>query len=79
MPYRLFDGFHFWPSRKSGIPIFAIAGIPFANKKMQISATASTDVHAALKKYKEEHFTFRFVYHSAKNPKEVLLDDTFKY
>ena len=37
------------------------------------------DNNPGLKKYKEEHFTFRFVYHSAKNPKEVLLDDTFKY
>ena len=39
----------------------------------------SLDNNPGLKKYKEEHFTFRFVYHSAKNPKEVLLDDTFKY
>jgi len=32
-----------------------------------------------LKKYKEAHFSFRFIYHSAKNPKQVLLDDSFKY
>ena len=41
------DGFHFIPNRKSGRPIFAIAGIPFANKKIQINATASTEVQAA--------------------------------
>ncbi len=34
------------------------------------------DNNPGLKKYKEEHFTFRFIYHSAKNPKEVLLDDS---
>ena len=28
-------------------PIFAIAGIPFANRKMQINATANTEVQAA--------------------------------
>lgn len=37
------------------------------------------DNNPGLKKYKESHFTFRFIYHSAKNPKQVLLDDTFKY
>ena len=39
----------------------------------------SLDNNPGLKKYKEAHFSFRFIYHSAKNPKEVLLDDTFKY
>ena len=29
--------------------IFAMAGMPFANKKMQISATARMDMHAAAK------------------------------
>ncbi len=37
------------------------------------------DNNPGLKQYKEAHFTFRFVYHSAKNPTEILLDDKFKY
>ena len=51
-----------------------------ANKdKLHKIQKEALDNNPGLKKYKEEHFTFRFVYHSAKNPKEVLLDDTFKY
>ena len=51
-----------------------------ANKdKLHKIQKEARDNNSGLKKYKEEHFTFRFVYHSAKNPKEVLLDDTFKY
>ena len=51
-----------------------------ANKdKLHKLQKEALDNNPGLKKYKEEHFTFRFVYHSAKNPKEVLLDDTFKY
>ena len=49
------------------------------NKKAIDANKEALDNNPGLKKYKEEHFTFRFVYHSAKNPKEVLLDDTFKY
>ena len=51
-----------------------------ANKdKLHKMQKEALDNNPGLKKYKEEHFTFRFVYHSAKNPKEVLLDDVFKY
>ena len=51
-----------------------------ANKeKLHKLQKEALDNNPGLKKYKEEHFTFRFIYHSAKNPKEVLLDDTFKY
>lgn len=51
-----------------------------ANKdKLHKIQKEALDNNPGLKKYKEEHFTFRFVYHSAKNPKEVLLDDIFKY
>jgi len=38
------------PIRKSNIPIFAIAGMPFINRNKQISATARMDVQAAAKK-----------------------------
>ena len=51
-----------------------------ANKdKLHKIQKEALDNNPGLKKYKEEHFTFRFVYHSAKNSKEVLLDDVFKY
>ena len=51
-----------------------------ANKeKLHKLQKQALDNNPGLKKYKEEHFTFRFIYHSAKNPKEVLLDDSFKY
>ena len=51
-----------------------------ANKnKLHKIQKEALDNNPGLKKYKEEHFTFRFVYHSAKNPKEILLDDLFKY
>lgn len=48
-------------------------------KKLHEIQKESLDNNPGLKKYKEAHFSFRFIYHSAKNPKEVLLDDTFKY
>ena len=51
-----------------------------ANKeKLHNLQKEALDNNPGLKKYKEAHFTFRFVYHSAKNPKEILLDDKFKY
>lgn len=51
-----------------------------ANKnKLHKIQKEALDNNPGLKKYKEEHFTFRFVYHSAKNPKEILLDDVYKY
>ena len=51
-----------------------------ANKqKLHKLRKEALDNNPGLKKYKEDHFTFRFVYHSAKNPQQVLLDDTFKY
>lgn len=49
------------------------------HKKLYDAQKQSLDNNPGLKKYKEAHFSFRFIYHSAKNPKEVLLDDTFKY
>lgn len=49
------------------------------HKKLYKVQKESLDNNPGLKKYKEAHFTFRFVYHSASNPKKVLLDDTFKY
>ena len=51
-----------------------------ANKgKLHKIQKEALDNTPGLKKYKEEHFTFRCVYHSAKTPKEVLVDDIFKY
>lgn len=51
-----------------------------ANKnKLHKIQKEALDNNPGLKKYKEEHFTFRFIYHSAKNPKEILLDDVFKF
>ena len=51
-----------------------------ANKdKLHKLQKDALDNNPGLQKYKENHFSFRFVYHSAKNPKEVLLDDLFKY
>ncbi len=51
-----------------------------ANKqKLHNLQKEALDNNPGLKKYKENHFCFRFVYHSAKNPKEVLLDDRFNY
>lgn len=48
-------------------------------KKLHDIQKESLDNNPGLKKYKEAHFSFRFIYRSAKNPKEILLDDTFKY
>ena len=48
-------------------------------KKLHDIQKESLDNNPGLKKYKEAHFTFRFVYYSAKNPQQVLLDDSFKY
>ena len=51
-----------------------------ANKeKLHKIQKEALDNNPGLKNYKDAHFTFRFVYHSAKNPQQVLLDDTFKY
>ncbi len=49
------------------------------HKKLYDVQKQALDNNPGLQKYKEAHFSFRFIYHSAKNPKEVLLDDTFKY
>lgn len=49
------------------------------HKKLYDIQKQSLDNNPGMKKYQEAHFTFRFIYHSAKNPKQVLLDDTFKY
>ena len=48
-------------------------------KKLHDIQKKALDNSPGLKKYKEAHFSFRFIYHSASNPKLVLLDDTFKY
>lgn len=48
-------------------------------KKLHDIQKQSLDNNPGLQKYKEAHFAFRFIYHSAKNPKVVLLDETFKY
>ena len=52
-----------------------------ANNKKELHQVQqqSLNNNPGLKKYKEAHFTFRFIYRSAKNPKEILLDDSFKY
>ena len=51
-----------------------------ANKdKLHKLQKEALDNNPGLKVYKDAHFTFRFVYYSAKNPKEILLDDVFKY
>ena len=49
------------------------------HKKLYDVLTMSIDNNPGLQKYKEAHISYRIIYHSAKNPKEVLLDDTFKY
>ena len=49
------------------------------HKKLYNIQKQSLDNNPGLKKYKEAHFTFRFVYRSAKNPNQVLMDDVFKY
>lgn len=49
------------------------------HKKLYDLQKQSLDNNPGLKKYQDAHFTFRFIYHSAKNPKQVLIDDTFKY
>ena len=46
MPYRLLPGFQVVPSRNLREPISKMVGRPFANKKMQISATARMEMHA---------------------------------
>ena len=53
--------------------------IDASKEKLHKLQKEALDNNPGLKKYKESHFTFRFIYHSAKNPKEILLDDTFKY
>lgn len=48
-------------------------------KKLRDVQKQSLDNNPGLKKYKEAHFSFRFVYRSASKPNDVLMDDTFKY
>jgi len=52
------DGFQFFPRRKLKTPIFDIAGIPFANKKMQIKKTAIIDVQAEKRNIKRMNCSF---------------------
>ena len=49
IPYKSLAGLQVLPRRKSRGPISAIAGSPFANRKMQIRATAKIEVQAAIK------------------------------
>lgn len=48
-------------------------------KKLHEVQQQGIDNNPGLKKYKEAHFSFRFVYRSASENGKVLLDDTFKY
>ena len=48
-------------------------------KKLHDAQKQSLDNNPGLLKYKEAHFAFRVIYRSAKDPKVVLLDETFKY
>ena len=48
-------------------------------KKLHEIQKESLDNNPGLKKYKEAHFAFRFIYRSDKNPQQVLIDETFKY
>ena len=49
IPKMLFPGFHTVPVKNFSGPILKIAGTSFMNRKMQISATASTEQHAAIR------------------------------
>lgn len=49
IPNRLLFGLHSSPVINFTNPISLIAGTPFANKKIQMRATASTEVQAAIK------------------------------
>ncbi len=48
-------------------------------KKLHDLQKQALDNNPSLKQYKEAHFSFRYVYHSASDPKKLLLDDVFKY
>lgn len=48
-------------------------------KKLHDAQKQSLDNNPGLLKYKEAHFAFRVIYRSAKDPKVVLMDETFKY
>lgn len=51
-----------------------------ANKeKLHSIQQEALDNNPGLKSYKEAHFRFRFIYHSASRKGQVLLDDVFKY
>lgn len=48
-------------------------------KKLREVQQASLDGNPGLQKYKEAHFAFRFIYRSASQPSQVLIDETFRY
>lgn len=51
-----------------------------ANKeKLRQAQKASLDGNPGIKTYKENHFSFRFVYHSESQKGIVLIDEMFKY
>jgi len=61
MPNLLFPGFHLVPVRNSTNPIFFIAGIPFANRNTQISATATMEMTAASRNTYSMIFSLFFI------------------
>ena len=48
-------------------------------KELREVQKQSIDNNPGLKQYKDKHFSFRIIYHSASQPGKVLLDETFKY
>ncbi len=48
-------------------------------KKLHNMQKEALDNNPGIKNYKEAHFAFRYIYHSAKDSSLVLLDDVFKY
>lgn len=48
-------------------------------EKLHNLQKTALDNNPSLQKYKEAHFAFRMVYHSASHPQQVLLDDLFEY
>ena len=48
-------------------------------KELREVQKQSIDNNPGLRQYKDKHFSFRIIYHSASQPGKVLLDETFKY
>ena len=60
IPNRPFPACQVRPSKNLPKPIFAIAGTPFANRKIQINATASIETQAQSIKTNSIPFSFTF-------------------